>query len=425
MSLINLIQGQRPNPTGMTPQEQVQKVAGSRMMPAPITRGTPSFVAGRDAVPPQMAPPAAGRGALSPQMAPSAPAKPSFGQKISNFFSDEDKVAKLILALEPLRGPGGQGGTAAKWAQGHLQNSRETSLLNQQSNKTIEFLRAKGVDPKLLESAKNNPTLLKALVEQAFEKPDKPPESPTLVKEYEYAVSQGFEGNLTDFVASKRAPTDTYSPLTREEKIGMGLDPDKLYQKSALTGRVVGEGGMNISMPTEGERKTGVLASRLEFAQNQINSALNVDPEAESPEFFPTMFSRAGLDMIATATTSDQRQIVESAQRDMLDAALTLGTGAAYTAEQIEGYRMSYFPQIGDSEQTIKAKRSRLEQLIKTAKQAAGRGEITNVSQLSPNRASVSGNVVVFPDGTSYEFPDLKAASAAANDFNNGGANDA
>ena len=419
------VMGIRPNPTGMTPQAQMQGVAGSRMMPAPTTRGNPSFIAGRDAPLPQMAPPAAGRGALSPQMAPPAPAKPSFGQKISNFFSDEDKVAKLILALEPLRGPGGQGGTAAKWAQGHLQNSRETNLLNQQSNKTIEFLRAKGVDPKLLESAKNNPTLLKALVEQAFEKPDKPSESPTLVKEYEYAVSQGFEGSLTDFVASKRAPTDTYTPLTREEKAAMDLDVDKLYQRSALTGKVVGEGGMNVSMATEGERKTGLLASRLETAQNQIISALNIDPEAESPEFFPTIFSKVGFDMLATAFTSDQRQIIESAQRDMLDAALTLGTGAAYTAEQIDGYRMSYFPQIGDSEQTIKAKRSRLEQLIKTAKQAAGRGQITNVSQLSPNRASVSGNVVVFPDGTSYVFPDLKTASEAANEFNNGGTNDA
>ena len=161
MSLINLIPGQRPNPTGMTPQEQVQTVAGSRMMPAPITRGTPSFIASRDAVPPQMAPPTANAG-------------PSFGQKISNFFSDEDKVAKLILALEPLRGPGGQGGTAARWAQSHLQTSRETNLLNRQSNKTIEFLRAKGVDPNLLESARGNPSILKALVAKTLESPAKP-----------------------------------------------------------------------------------------------------------------------------------------------------------------------------------------------------------------------------------------------------------
>ena len=51
---------------------------------------------------------------------------------------------------------------------------------------------------------------------------------------------------------------------------------------------------------------------------------------------------------LANSITGDERQRVESAQLDILDAALTLGTGAAYTREQLQGYRKSYFPQIGD-----------------------------------------------------------------------------
>ena len=149
MGILEDIMGPRPNPTGMTPQEQVQKVAGSRMMPAPITRGTPSFIASRDAVPPQMAPP--------------APDKPSFGQKISNFFSDEDKVAKLILALEPLRGPGSQGGTAAKWAQGHLQTSQATNLLKSQGNRTAEALERAG-QQELADLVRANPGLAKTAI---------------------------------------------------------------------------------------------------------------------------------------------------------------------------------------------------------------------------------------------------------------------
>jgi len=57
----------------------------------------------------------------------------------------------------------------------------------------------------------------------------------------------------------------------------------------------------------------------------------------------------------------------------MLDAALTLGTGAAYTKEQLEGYRTSYFPQLGDDEQTIKAKAQRLNNLVEAAYSKAGR----------------------------------------------------
>jgi hypothetical protein len=208
--------------------------------------------------------------------------------------------------------------------------------------------------------------------------------------------------------------------LSQEEKITLGLDPAKMYQRSARTGRVVGEGGMNINLPSDRERQIGVLASRLESAQNQIRAALSVDPEVESPELFPTLFSNVGLDTLSRALTSEQRQIVESAQRDMLDAALTLGTGAAYTREQLEGYRNSYFPQLGDSNEVIAAKRMRLEQLILTANEAAGRGKITSILQVSPNKASVSGTTVLFPDGQSYTFPDANSAIKAANEFNGG-----
>jgi hypothetical protein len=58
---------------------------------------------------------------------------------------------------------------------------------------------------------------------------------------------------------------------------------------------------------------------------------------------------------------------------DMLDAALTLGTGAAYTKEQLEGYRKSYFPQIGDTKDNVRDKKDRLANVIKAAKIAAGR----------------------------------------------------
>lgn len=234
MGILNDIMGPRPNPTGMTPQEQVQKVAGSRMMPAPITRGNPSFVAGRDAVPPQMAPPTANAG-------------PSFGQKISNFFSDEDKVAKLILALEPLRGPGGQGGTAARWAQGHLQNSRETNLLNQQSNKTIEFLRAKGVDPKLLESARGNPSILKALVAKTLESPAKPSAFAEKLAAAKQAYPNLSDAELMDKVLAPSSQTT----------IDLG-DAESAFQKEAGKGQAQFINNLAEGLPAAAALETSV-----------------------------------------------------------------------------------------------------------------------------------------------------------------------
>jgi len=74
------------------------------------------------------------------------------------------------------------------------------------------------------------------------------------------------------------------------------------------------------------------------------------------------------MDTAANIATPENRQKVEAAQLDILDAALTLGTGAAYTKEQLEGYRKSYFPQLGDKPETIRDKQDRLNNILEAAK---------------------------------------------------------
>jgi hypothetical protein len=78
-------------------------------------------------------------------------------------------------------------------------------------------------------------------------------------------------------------------------------------------------------------------------------------------------------DTPANYITDTERQIVRAAQYDILDSALTLGTGAAYTKEQIEGYREAYFPKLGDDEATVRSKNEALRQLLVNARVKAGR----------------------------------------------------
>ena len=124
---------------------------------------------------------------------------------------------------------------------------------------------------------------------------------------------------------------------------------------------------------TEGERKASTLLQRLQFSQGQLTKALVDDPNAAKPGVFTS-----ALDILSTPAantlTSEARQRVESAQLDILDAALTLGTGAAYTKEQLEGYRRAYFPAIGDGPTQIEDKKARLQNVISAAKIAAGKG---------------------------------------------------
>jgi len=131
---------------------------------------------------------------------------------------------------------------------------------------------------------------------------------------------------------------------------------------------------LTIAMPSEGERKAATLASRMNFSVGQMMEAVGKDPSAAKPN---TIAEAARFlsqsDWLPNKLNSTQRQIVEAAQEDILDAALTLGTGAAYTREQLAGYKKSYFPQLNDDADTVKSKQARLQNLLETAQLASGR----------------------------------------------------
>ena len=151
----------------------------------------------------------------------------------------------------------------------------------------------------------------------------------------------------------------------------------KNEQQSFLQLQAAKRPSTTINMPNEGERKAATLANRLNFSVDQINQAIGIDPTAAMPNTsieIARFLSRSEL--IPNKLTSAQRQIVESAQLDILDAALTLGTGAAYTQAQLEGYRKSYFPQIGDKPENVVSKRARLQNILQSAAIASGRAKV-------------------------------------------------
>jgi hypothetical protein len=132
------------------------------------------------------------------------------------------------------------------------------------------------------------------------------------------------------------------------------------------------EGPAKEGAATEGERKAATLLQRLQFSESQLTEALVNNPNAAKPGVFASAVAMLSTPL-ANSLTPEARQRVQSAQLDILDAALTLGTGAAYTRDQLEGYREAYFPQIGDKPNQIKDKQARLNNVISAAKIAAGK----------------------------------------------------
>ena len=166
---------------------------------------------------------------------------------------------------------------------------------------------------------------------------------PASVQEYQFAVSQGFKGTFADY--------------------------QEQMNKSRAT---------NINMPSGEERKAGFLANRVRFGLDQMSQVINKNAPAASPEALPSLVKwMTQSDFLSNTLTSPDRQRIEAAQLDILDAALTLGTGAAYTREQLEGYRKAYFPQLNDDKTTVADKQARLQNLLESAYITAGRSAPT------------------------------------------------
>ena len=139
------------------------------------------------------------------------------------------------------------------------------------------------------------------------------------------------------------------------------------------------------SSMNESERTAGFLLQRLDFAEKQLKDILQKKPSAAKPSYLVKKLENIDED-VANVFLSPERQQIETAQYEILDTALTLGTGASYTPQQIKNYAKSYFAQIGDSPTVIKDKEARLANVVSAAKIKAGRA-----AQLIPE-AKVGNN---------------------------------
>jgi hypothetical protein len=135
--------------------------------------------------------------------------------------------------------------------------------------------------------------------------------------------------------------------------------------------------------------------------------------------------SSLGMGGTANLARDADRQIVQGAQRDALDALLYLATGAAYNKEQLQGQMDAYIPSYTDTDEAVVAKKSRMTELIKSAKTRAGKswtpemdkamaaltGPTAPAAAAPAPAPAAASNVVVTPDGQSHTFPTPAAAA--------------
>ena len=195
---------------------------------------------------------------------------------------------------------------------------------------------------------------------------------------------QAFQKTATPEAVMTDARARSEGALNR----GVQIRGQDLTYKSASEGREAAKtkaGGA----ATEDERKSAGYAVRMEDALRTLDAVGKEDPGATKPGV-GTALTNMLPEAAANYVRPENRQRVEAAQLDALDAALTLATGAAYTKEQLKGLSRSYFAQPGDTAKTIEEKTQRLKTVVETARVRSGRAEGTIdpiLSRTGPNAA--------------------------------------
>ena len=166
--------------------------------------------------------------------------------------------------------------------------------------------------------------------------------------------------------------------------------------------------------PTEAQSKTLTLLTRIAGGANDIKNTLAINPEAQKAGILETLARDVlGEGVITRNLSGEDRRIVTDAQGNMLDALLTMGTGAAYSPEQKIANRVSYFPQYGDSEREIAIKNQRMTQAIEAARIQAGPLAADFEKSIQPLMGIIEGKVEKDAAGREIVPAELRVAQGA------------
>jgi len=157
---------------------------------------------------------------------------------------------------------------------------------------------------------------------------------------------------------------DVTKPLTGEKN----REVTKELQRLAVEQKKAGATNLNVNLPTESERTAGYLTTRLKNSLSQYQDVIGGNQKAALPNLSAEVVKGiTRSDYLKNLVTPEDRQRAEAAQLDIVSAALTLSTGAAYTKEELDAQTRTYFPQLGDKPGTIRDKAVRLDKLLRDA----------------------------------------------------------
>lgn len=301
----------------MLTREELIRQAQQQLMNQPVSQKYPSQLT----TPQQTA----------PQQAPSLLDR--IGGKFNEVTSNPNFRDNFILAMQNLSHRPNQ--QLMQMAQQNIKDRKANKMTMDQANKTIEFLRSKGVPESELQALMKNPQMLMAYAQEVLKKSFEKPKAPiSAIQEYNFAKQQGFDGTFEEWT----------------------------MKKAQL------QGGVKL---TEGEGKSTGYLGRMSPAHDVITQFGD-----EALSLGQTL--AGGVPVIGNYMVSENYQRLKNAQVDFLMAVLRKESGGTITEEEMATYGPVYFPQAGDNPSVIEQKKKNRERQIEAMKLTAGKG----VSQL-------------------------------------------
>lgn len=204
--------------------------------------------------------------------------------------------------------------------------------------------------------------------------------------------------------------------MTDPEKVAAGIPVSASVKTNGKDFQVMVQPKQDA--PTESQQKAGYLAGRVADALTSTAEILKKDPAASTNWLLNTAGDNRVVGPIVKKFTNPNAQIFKNNMTDAIDAIITLGTGAAYTGEQLIAARNAYLPQPGEPKEVTDDKRRKLKDTYlraKAAARAAG-ADLPDITALdavlggaapSPDESLLDGlppGAVKQPDG-SYKDP--------------------
>lgn len=260
---------------------------------------------------------------------------------------------------EALKG-GGTFDSLSSIASNPWLNDGQTGLVNALLGRQIDKMDAPPYQPnystindngKVYRYDQNDPN---ARPELFFEGTPEAPEMPAGVDEYNFAVSQGYQGTYEEWKRSMAQAGATNIDFNQNQGVAAGF------------------------------------ADRMAAA----NSILS-DPALIPAMTDPTKPALAGVPVAGNYMVGPEYQMAEQAQRDFVNAILRRESGAVISPSEFENAKRQYFPQPGDSPEVIQQKAANRQLAIDGVVRSAG-PSYEPPPQMSPAPPQPSGDVVDF-----------------------------